>query len=246
VSNGEVLGDSEIQPALTPVRNTTRRNVVLDAIRRALLTGELVPGQRVKEGPLAAALGVSRPTIRDAIAQLVHEGSLVQEPYKGISVAQPSPQDLLEVADVRVSLETMAALHLNKDPNGEGMQRLHDALEMHLKAIEARDAVRIDLTHLEFHRTLWEGSGNHMLLRIWPLVEHHIRVAMAHDQAARDDPERDAEMHKRLVRVIAAGTQEEVAAEVRDHIAGSAAEIVKRMGTNGQAGRKEPWGDVNR
>src|SRR3990170_7949618 len=110
--------------ALTPVTNATRREVVVDAIRRALLTGELVPGQRVKEAPLAATLGVSRPTVREAINQLVHEGSLVQVPYKGISVAQPSPQDLLDVAQVRVSLETLAALHVARNPQGEGMARL--------------------------------------------------------------------------------------------------------------------------
>ena len=54
--------------ALTPVNNTTRREVVMDALRRAVLSGELAPGQRVKEAPLAEALGVSRPTIREAIS----------------------------------------------------------------------------------------------------------------------------------------------------------------------------------
>src|SRR3990170_7303598 len=107
--------------ALTPVTNATRREVVVDAIRRALLSGELVPGQRVKEAPLAEALGVSRPTVREAMNQLIHEGSLVQTPYKGITVAQPSPPDLLDVAQVRVSLETLAALHLAEDPDGDGM-----------------------------------------------------------------------------------------------------------------------------
>lgn len=141
-------------PALAPVTNVTRREVVVAAVRRALLSGELAPGQRVKEALLADALGVSRPTVREAIYQLVHEGSLVQVPYKGISVAQPSRQDLLEVAEVRVSLETLAAVHLGKNPDGPGMQKLRDALEAHLEAIEAGDLVKVDLTHLELHRTL--------------------------------------------------------------------------------------------
>lgn len=221
--------DNQPVSALTPVSNATRREVVLDAIRRALLTGELVPGQRIKEATLADALGVSRPTIRDAISQLVHEGSLVQVPYKGISVAQPSPQDLLDVAEVRVSLETLAAVHLSQHQDGEGMRRLREALELHLAAIESGDEVKIDLTHLELHSTLWEGSENQMLMRIWPLVEHHIRVAMTHDQATRSDPERDAELHRRLIRVIETGTPEEIAAEIREHIGRSADEIVKRI-----------------
>jgi DNA-binding GntR family transcriptional regulator len=215
--------------ALAPVSSTTRREVVLDALRRALLTGELVPGQRIKEAPLAEALGVSRPTVREAIYQLVHEGSLVQEPYKGISVAQPSPQDLLDVAQVRVSLETLAALHVAKHPKGKGMARLKAALDVHLDAIDAGDPVASDLTHLELHRTLWEASENQMLMRIWPLVESQIRTAMSLDQATRDDPARDAELHKRLVAVIERGNEEEIVAEVRDHIARSADEVVKLM-----------------
>lgn len=215
--------------ALAPVSTATRRQVVVNAIRRALLTGELVPGQRVKEAPLAEALGVSRPTVREAIYQLVHEGSLVQVPYKGISVAEPSAQDLLDVAEVRVSLETLAALHLAKHPDGEGMKRLREALKLHLDAIVAGDPVASDVTHLELHRTLWEGSENQMLMRIWPLVESQIRMAMSLDQATRSDPERDAELHRCLVAVIENGDEDEIVAEVRAHILGSADEMVRLM-----------------
>jgi DNA-binding GntR family transcriptional regulator len=216
--------------ALTPVSIATRREVVLDAIRRALLSGEFGPGERVKEAPLAEALGVSRPTVREAISQLVHEGALVQVPYKGIRVAEPSPQDLLDVAEVRVSLETLAALHLAKHPDGEGMARLKAALQVHLDAIEAGDPVATDLTHLELHRTLWEGSENQMLMRIWPLVQSQIRMAMMLDQATRYDPDRDAELHRRLVAVIESGDEDAIAAEVRQHIGNSAQEIVRLMG----------------
>lgn len=215
--------------ALVPVSSVTRREVVIGAIRRALLTGELRPGQRVKEAPLAEALGVSRPTVREAISQLVHEGSLVQVPYKGITVAEPSRQDLLDVAEVRVALETLAALHLAKHPDGPGVVRLRRALDAHLEAIEARDVVASDTTHLELHRTLWEGSENQMLMRVWPLVESRIRMAMSLDQATRHDPARDAELHRRLVAVIESGDERRIVAEVRLHIAGSADEVVKLL-----------------
>ena len=215
--------------ALGPVSTTTRREVVIDALRRALLTGQLKPGQRVKEAALAEALGVSRPTVREAIYQLVHEGSLVQVPYKGITVAQPSARDLIEVADIRVPLETMAAVQISRDVDGEGMARLRESLRIHLEAIEAGDVVASDLTHLELHRTLWEASGNQMLMRIWPLMESQIRMAISLDQGIRHDPERDRALHIRLVEVIERGDEQEIAAEVRDHIAHSADEIVRLM-----------------
>lgn len=219
--------ERERESALSPVSNATRRDVVVDAIRHALLSGELNPGQRIKEAQLAAALGVSRPTIREAIHQLIHEGSLVQEPYKGIRVAKPSRQGLLDVAEVRVSLETQAALRLAQHPEGTGMARLRDALQMHLDAIGAGDPVKADATHLVLHRTLWEGGDNQMLMRIWPLVESQIRMAISLDQAAWSNPARDAEMHVRLVDVIASGDSERIAAEIREHIAGSAETVIE-------------------
>lgn len=215
--------------ALAPVNNATRREVVVDAIRRALLSGELAPGQRVKEAPLAETLGVSRPTVREAVYQLVHEGSLEQTPYKGITVAKPSPRDLLDVAEVRVSLETLAALHLGRNPDGAGMRRLREALRTHLDAIEEKDLVRVDLTHLELHRTLWEGAENQMLMRIWPLVEARIRMAMSLDQVTRSDLTRDAELHERLVAVIADGDEAAIIAEIREHIGASADEVVELL-----------------
>jgi DNA-binding GntR family transcriptional regulator len=214
-------------PALAPVPTATRREGVVDALRRAVLSGELRPGQRVKEVALAEALGVSRPTVREAINQLVHEGSLVQVPYKGISVAELSPQDIRDVAAVRVSLETLAALRLARDPDGPGMVRLREVLQVHLDAIHAGDPLATDLTHLELHRTLWEASDNQMLVRIWPLVESRVRMAMTFDQAARLDLRRDAELHRRLVAVIESGDEAEIAAEVHRHIADSADEVAR-------------------
>lgn len=214
-------------PALSPITNSTRREVAVRSLRRALLSGELLPGQRIKETAMAEMLGISRPTVREAMNQLISEGSLVQEPYKGVRVAKPSRQDLLDVAEVRVSLETLAALRVAKAPDGPAMQALRRALRLHLDALEIDDAVMASRTHLDLHRTLWQVSGNPMLGKIWPLVESQILMAMSLDQATRHAPARDAELHRRLIEVIAAGDEAAIVAEVREHIAASADEVVE-------------------
>jgi biotin operon repressor len=86
----------------------TRREEVAMRIWRALLAGKLRPGQRIKEVHLAEALGVSRPTVRESLQQLIHEGLLIQVPYKGTHVAQPTREELADLAEVRATLETMA------------------------------------------------------------------------------------------------------------------------------------------
>jgi DNA-binding GntR family transcriptional regulator len=220
-------------PVLSPIANSTRRDVAVATIRRALLSGELVPGQRIKETAMAAMLGISRPTVREAMNQLISEGTLVQEPYKGVRVAEPSAQDLLDVAEIRVSLETLAALRVAREPEGTAMASLRRALRRHLDALQADDPVTASRTHLDLHRKLWEASGNMMLTKIWPLVESQILMAMSLDQATRHAPVRDASMHQRLVDVIASGDEEAIVAEIRDHIGGSADEVVQLIASAG-------------
>jgi DNA-binding GntR family transcriptional regulator len=207
----------------------TRREEVVKRIRHALLTGELKPGQRIKEARLAESLGVSRPTLRESLQQLVHEGALVQIPHKGVHVAAPTPEELLDVAEVRLSLETMAALRLSKEPQSEAMDEVRAALDRHLTAIVSGDEVQTDITHFELHRTIWEMSGSTTLRKIWPLVGSQVQQALSVDQATMRDPERDAELHRRLIRVIEDGDEETIVAEVRAHIQNSVDEVVRRL-----------------
>jgi len=201
-----------------PVRNDTRRSAAIDAVRQAVLSGAFAPGDRVKEVELAAALAISRPTLREAIQQLVHEGFLTVEPYKGVRVAKPSAAELRDMAQVRASLETQAAQAIAEQADGRGLDRLTTALERHLAGLDTGDPIASDRTHLQFHFDLWAAAENTMLLRIWPIVKSQIQIAMIVDQPTRDHPDRDRLMHQRLVDVIGTGSANDIAAEVRKHI----------------------------
>lgn len=224
-SEGTMSTHPDDPPALSTIASSTRREVAVTSIRSALMSGELAPGQRVKETAMAALLGISRPTVREAMNQLISEGSLVAEPYKGVRVAHPSPQDLLDVAEVRVSLETLAALRIAQDPDGPAMAALRQALARHLDTLRTDDAVAAGRTHLDLHRTLWKVSGNLMLAKFWPLVEAQISIAMTTDQTTRDAPHRDAGLHQQLIDVIAAGDEADITAELHRHIAACAGEV---------------------
>jgi len=222
------------EPAVTlrggVVTSSTLREEVTARIRRALLTGELRPGQRIKEVHLAEALGVSRPTLRESLQQLVHEGALVQVPYKGIRVAQPTTDELRDVAEVRMTLETMAALRLSRDPDGPAMDGVREALALHLAAVESADDLQAHVTHIGLHKAIWDQADSPTLRKIWPLVGAQIHVALTVDRAVRHGPERDAMLHRRLVRVIEDGDESAIAAEVEEHIRRSVDEVLRRLG----------------
>ena len=84
------------------------RDVVFNTLRRAILKGELKPGERLMELTLAERLGVSRTPIREAIRKLELEGLVVMAPRKGAKVASITERDLNDVLEVRKGMEVLA------------------------------------------------------------------------------------------------------------------------------------------
>ncbi|MEG0711644.1 MAG: GntR family transcriptional regulator, partial [Niameybacter sp.] len=85
------------------------RDIVFQTIRKAILNGELEPGERLMETQLGEKLGVSRTPIREAIRKLELEGLVVMVARKGAQVAQFTEKDIEDVLQVRASLEALAA-----------------------------------------------------------------------------------------------------------------------------------------
>ena len=85
---------------------TGRATLVL---REMLLAGHFQPDERIREVPLAAALGVSRIPLRIVLERLAHEGLLAVRPTRGFVVQRFSTADIYEAIELRGLLEGMAA-----------------------------------------------------------------------------------------------------------------------------------------
>jgi DNA-binding GntR family transcriptional regulator len=133
------------------------------------------------------------------------------------------------VAEVRTSLEAMAALRLSRDPHGLAMDGVRESLRRHRAAIESGDDLAADVTHVELHEAIWDMSGSPTLRKVWPLVGPQIQIALTVDQAVRRYPERDAALHRQLVRIIEEGDEAAIVAEVDEHIRRSVDEVLRRL-----------------
>jgi DNA-binding GntR family transcriptional regulator len=80
-----------------------------DKLRDAILTGSFQPGERLTEEVIAELLGLSRGTIRGSLRLLMHEGLILQEPYRGYSVRSLTSRDAWELFTLRNALEAFAA-----------------------------------------------------------------------------------------------------------------------------------------
>lgn len=220
-------------PGLAPVATSTRREGVIAEIKRGIVLGTIVPGQRLTETQLSETLGVSRPTVREALNQVAREGLLVQEPYRGLRVAGLEPGALLDIAAVRMALDMQAADAILDDGTGRRLAAVESAWRAYESSSRSDDPLVQHEAHLDFHRGFWQAAENSFLMKLWPVVEAHLTIVLAHDQVTRHDAERAREVHRTIVTALHSGDREQVRAALRAHTVRSAEELVELLGRPG-------------
>ena len=125
------------------------RDVVFQTLRRAIITGEIAPGERLMEISLANQLGVSRTPVREAIRKLELEGLVVMIPRKGAQVAKITEDDLRDVIEIRSALEefatTLACERITEEQKDE-LTKVHEAFK---KCVESNADI---LEIIDHHR----------------------------------------------------------------------------------------------
>ncbi|RVC68101.1 GntR family transcriptional regulator, partial [Mesorhizobium sp. M00.F.Ca.ET.038.03.1.1] len=79
-----------------PIADTTRRAEIVALLRRAILTGQLEPGQKLNELRISEQMRVSRAPLREAMRELVQEGILTSIPYAGTFVIDVTAKDIID------------------------------------------------------------------------------------------------------------------------------------------------------
>jgi DNA-binding GntR family transcriptional regulator len=143
------------------VRQTESVNAqVLDALRAAVITGELQPGTLHSVQTLATQLGVSRTPVREALIKLSQQGMVRFERNRGVRVLQTSLHDLEEVFALRLLLEvpaTRLACRQIDEAGRRELRRLHQAME---RAARSGNEYRMWEHDRRFHLVLLQASGN--------------------------------------------------------------------------------------
>lgn len=142
------------------------RDVVFNTLRRAILRGELKPGERLMEIQLANKLGVSRTPIREAIRKLELEGLVIMIPRKGAEVAEITEKNLRDVLEVRCALEELAVQLACDRIEKEGIQELHEAAEHFRAILDSDDITQIAQADEAFHDVIFIATGNDRLIQL--------------------------------------------------------------------------------
>jgi DNA-binding GntR family transcriptional regulator len=113
--------------------NVTAQELVLSSVRKAVLTGVLGPGARLRQEELADVFGTSRIPVREALRALEYEGLVTSEPHRGFTVTALDADDVEEVYDLRILLESHAvrlAVPLLTDDDLEELEELFAAMQV--------------------------------------------------------------------------------------------------------------------
>src|ERR1700728_4343461 len=191
----------------------SRTEAVLDAIKRAILSGELTQGQPLVETDLADRLGVSTTPVREALKTLGGAGLVTMSPYKGAAVRVVDADQARQLYDVRLLLEPEA---LRRSVlNGHDWAQAQRALEA---AGTARDLVERNLANRDFHAALYAGCGNPLLVGM--LADLSDQTALVSVAFWRRNPSWDCEAAEHAAMLSAASdTAADVAADLlRQHI----------------------------
>jgi DNA-binding GntR family transcriptional regulator len=178
------VGPSDVPTAGRKVSVVSR---AVEEIRQMMRTGELVPGQQVRQESLAVRLGVSRIPVREALKALETEGVMRHEPHVGYSVARLNADELRQAYLMRKALETEVLLALPR-LNAAQLRELTEVNAAIGDEVTAADINRIAAANHHFHFTMFRYSGLNMVAdeidRIWKMTEAY-RTVHLYDSGAR-------------------------------------------------------------
>jgi DNA-binding GntR family transcriptional regulator len=204
-------------------RPPTLREHATEAIRRAILSGGLRPGERLREEALAAQLGISRGPLREAVRALEQEGLVRSEPHRASYVATLAEDEVWEVYRVRAEVEAIAARRVAQvvAEDAAQLRPYTDLLAQLRRAVEMGDLPALAAADLAFHHRLMEDSGYTHLPRVWATMDGIVRARMTAILA--EQPQGSivgytAESHAPIVEALASGDPARAAEAVRAHI----------------------------
>ncbi|MFF4016399.1 GntR family transcriptional regulator [Streptomyces sp. NPDC001843] len=224
VARGEhTHGEPPVPRPRSAVQRSSVRGQILDALRHALVAGDLKPGEVYSAPALGERFGVSATPVREAMQQLTLEGAVEVVPNRGFRVAVRGARELAELAEVRALIEVPVMMRLARTVPAERWAELRPLAEETARAATSGCPATYAESDRAFHRAVLGLSGNEQLVQIaedlhrraqWPLVGGPVRHGRA-------DLVADAAEHTALLDALIAEDLATVRALVGEHFAGA-------------------------
>jgi DNA-binding GntR family transcriptional regulator len=196
----------------------SKTDMVAALIRELLITGELRPGEQLRQRDLAQRFGVSQTPVREAMRRLESEGLLSCDTHRGFTVVAADLGRVEENFRIRAALESLGASLAAGKVDPAGLRRLRELNEqMRALAADDDDDPRYAELNREFHFTVYEYAHSPLLLSLmrllWASLHGGPRVSRTHAESARQ--------HDQILAALAEGDAGAASARTYQHIMGA-------------------------
>lgn len=204
---------------LKPVRSVSLKDRAVGAIRDAIFSGQLGPGDPLRELHLAKELQVSQPTVREALMELERSGLVVRKANIETTVANMTSSEIRDRIELRVLLEKAAMRKAAPKLTPDDYTILEDRLAALGKAVASGDYHEVAQTDLSFHSLLWERSGNMALLHgLECLTTPLFAFVSIMRNAWADDLSGVVAQHREIVEELRAGDLDALDQTIAEHV----------------------------
>ncbi|MBX6320761.1 MAG: GntR family transcriptional regulator [Rhodospirillaceae bacterium] len=214
--------DGEAVPGRRSVRQLERplslTAMAVEALRQAIVSGDLGIGEQLSEGVLARMLGISKTPVREALQQLRSEGLVRIVPQTGTFVFTMSAREVVELCELRLTLEQAALALALKRNRGPFLATLKEVVA-EMEETQARGDVRAYLAlDTRYHNAFFAHCDNSYMAEAYARIVGKVAALRTHLAVRPSHTEKSMIEHRALVKAIEAGRDRALAAILSRHI----------------------------
>jgi len=198
----------------------TQISRIYEAVRGAILRGELTASEEISQVQLAHRLGISRTPLREVLRMLQREGLVVSQPNRRVRIAGVSLDELEQIYATRLPLEALAIRFSVPRLDSAAIARLEGTMAEMAHFASEDEWDRWELVHREFHGLLTSRCGRRIAAMLADLFDHSGRYRRVYtfSQPARTWPLGTLE-HRAILNAAKAKNAELAATRLVQHLA---------------------------
>ncbi|WP_293151924.1 MULTISPECIES: GntR family transcriptional regulator [unclassified Microcoleus] len=203
------------------------------ALRTAILSGELAAGERLIETQLADMLNVSRTSVREALCELQRENLVTADPHHGLRVATLSIADAADLYDCRIALEQLSVAGASQNATPAQVQQL-EAIVLQAESttyLRSGELTNYQLLYADcqFHRLLAQSSGNPWLVTLLDQVFDKMILVWLRTMEYNPGVLEIRSEHRRIFQAVSEQNAAAAAAAIKEHLIASKARVIKEI-----------------
>lgn len=214
---------------LPKIKILTRQETVFRELEKAIISGQIPPGQKLVTETIARQMGVSRIPVREALGRLEARGFITTRPKWGSVVNELSRENLKEILELRLLLECEAVARAARSIHDATLSRLRHANADFARIRAMDDADQLLQANRDFHLLAYKDSNAPILLelinQLWDRVSPYYNIMFR--QSLTSHPKAGVDFHEQLIQALSNRDEEEAKYWIKADLIRSAEFVLK-------------------